>query len=98
MGRKRVLVIFKTHLDVGFTDLAEKVCDRYLNVFLPNAIRVGYELRNTETPFVWTVGSWLVFRVDFRLSSAAPERRKSGIVDPLSSEKAKTGSFFQGKR
>ncbi len=57
---KPVLVIFKTHLDVGFTDLAHAVTERYLNEFIPNAIRVGYELKDTDTPFRWTVGSWLI--------------------------------------
>ena len=62
MAKKRVLVIFKTHLDVGFTDLAGTVTEKYLSVYLPNAIRVGYELKDTKTPFIWTVGSWLVWR------------------------------------
>ncbi len=33
MAKKRVLVLFKTHLDVGFTDLAETVPERYLSVY-----------------------------------------------------------------
>lgn len=57
---KKVLLIFKTHLDIGYTDYAENVTDKYLDTFIPNAIRVGYELKETDTPFVWTVGSWLV--------------------------------------
>ena len=59
--KKEVLVIFKTHLDIGFTDYAAVVKDRYINEFIPNAIRVGYELRDTDTPFVWTTGSWLIW-------------------------------------
>ena len=58
---KEVLVIFKTHLDVGYTTYAENVVEKYLKEYIPTAIKVGYELRNTETPFVWTVGSWLVW-------------------------------------
>ena len=57
---KPVLVVFKTHLDVGFTDAAAHVVNQYLNEFIPNAIRVGYELKDTDTPFRWTVGSWLI--------------------------------------
>ncbi len=57
---KDVLVIFKTHLDIGFCDMAENVVNRYLNEFIPNAIKHGYELRNTDTPYIWTVGSWLI--------------------------------------
>lgn len=33
MAKKRVLVLFKTHLDVGFTDLAGSITERYLSVY-----------------------------------------------------------------
>lgn len=59
---KDLLLIFKTHLDIGFTNYSQKVLDQYLNNFIPNAIRVGYELKDTETPFVWTVGSWMLWQ------------------------------------
>ena len=62
MEIKDVYVIFKTHLDVGFTNYAENIIRNYLDVFIPNAIRVGYELKDTDTPFIWTVGSWLIDR------------------------------------
>ncbi|MCR4692913.1 MAG: glycoside hydrolase, partial [Firmicutes bacterium] len=57
---KEVLVVFKTHLDIGFTDYSKNVVDKYLNNFIPSAIETGYKLKDTDTPFVWTVGSWLV--------------------------------------
>ncbi len=57
---KEVYLIFKTHLDIGFTNNASVVIKRYLEEFIPNAIKVGNELKNTDTPFIWTVGSWLV--------------------------------------
>ena len=81
MAKKRVLVLFKTHLDVGFTDLAETVTERYLSVYLPNAIRVGIELKNTDTPFIWTVGSWLVWRALQRDADGSVERAiRDGIL------------------
>ena len=81
MAKKRVLVLFKTHLDVGFTDLAETVTERYLSVYLPNAIRVGNELKNTDTPFIWTVGSWLVWRALQRDADGSVERAiRDGIL------------------
>jgi len=58
--KKEILIIFKTHLDIGFTDYSENIIKRYIEEYIPNAIRVGYELKGTSTPFVWTVGSWLV--------------------------------------
>lgn len=57
---KEVLIIFKTHLDIGFCDLGETIVKTYLEHFIPNAIKRGYELKDTDTPFIWTVGSWLV--------------------------------------
>lgn len=73
--QKEVLLIFKTHLDIGFTDYAKNVKDNYINKFVPNAIKVGYELKDTETPFVWTTGSWLIWEalkndVDGRVAQA----------------------------
>lgn len=57
---KEILIIFKTHLDIGFTDLSENVKKKYLEKYIPNAIKVGYELKGSDTPFIWTVGSWLI--------------------------------------
>lgn len=57
---KEVYVIFKTHLDIGYTDYAENVINNYLTNYIPNAIKVGYELKDTDTPFKWSVGSWLI--------------------------------------
>ncbi len=81
MEKKKVLVIFKTHLDIGFTDFAENVTERYLSVYIPNAIRVGYELKDTDTPFIWTVGSWLVWRALMRDRDGTVERAvRDGII------------------
>lgn len=34
---EKVLVIFKTHLDIGFTDLSSKVEQRYIDYYIPKA-------------------------------------------------------------
>lgn len=70
---KEVLVLFKTHLDMGFTDYAENIVKRYLEVNIPKAIEVGEELKGTDTPFVWTLGSWMVWE--------ALKHDKDGRVD-----------------
>jgi len=58
-----VHIIFKSHLDVGFTDSAQSVVDRYFNVLLPQAIETANELRQRggEERLVWTTGSWLIY-------------------------------------
>lgn len=54
---KKLHVVYKTHLDIGFTDLAQNVIDNYVEDFIPRAIRLGNERPET---FVWTTGSWLM--------------------------------------
>jgi hypothetical protein len=72
---KRVHVIFKTHLDIGFTDLAERVLDRYMNQFIPQALDLSEQLAREEgnVKFVWTTGSWLINEF---LTTAQPEMRE----------------------
>lgn len=56
-------MVFKTHLDVGFTDYAEKVERIYLEKFIPGAVALGREMAARRGQgFVWTTGSWLVRR------------------------------------
>ena len=57
---QKIFVIFKTHLDVGFTDFSEKVVDNYMQNYLPNAMRVAKEMGGKKEGFIWTVGSWLI--------------------------------------
>jgi hypothetical protein len=59
-----VHLIFKTHLDIGFTDLAERVRARYHRQFIPEAIATGehFHAENPDEPaFIWTTGAWLIW-------------------------------------
>lgn len=69
---EKVLVIFKTHLDIGFTDLSSKVEQRYIDYYIPKAIEVARRLREEggDERYVWTTGAWLV---DAYLRQATPE-------------------------
>ena len=42
-----VHVVFKTHLDVGFTDLAKRVVQRYHEVHIPRAVALARQLRES---------------------------------------------------
>lgn len=78
---KKVLLIFKTHLDIGYTDFSKNVAERYFSEFIPKAIESGYELKNSDTPFVWTVGSWLVWEGLKRDKDGTLERAiRDGII------------------
>ncbi len=60
---ERIHVIFKTHLDIGFTDYAENIFRQYCDVFIPNALKIARDLRESGRPerFLWTTGSWLIY-------------------------------------
>lgn len=58
---KKVFVVSKTHLDLGFTDYAEKIRQKYLNSFIPDAISLAERVNTPDKKyFVWTTGSWLL--------------------------------------
>lgn len=59
---KRVLVMFKCHLDVGFTDTQAGVMRQYFDHYFPQAIQVATAMRQSgEDRYVWTTGSWLLY-------------------------------------
>jgi hypothetical protein len=56
-------LVFKTHLDIGFTDLAAAVRRQYHERFIPQAIETGehFHREDPEHPhFIWTTGAWLI--------------------------------------
>lgn len=55
-----IWVVFKTHFDLGFTDLPENVFKRYREEMMDNALKV-FESSATLPPekrFAWTVSGW----------------------------------------
>lgn len=59
---RKVHLVFKTHLDIGFTDFASSVTDNYLFGYIPAAIKAAGEMNLPGQPkrFVWTLGSYLI--------------------------------------
>jgi len=55
---RTVHLLFKTHLDIGFTAAAETVVNGYLEHYLPKAIVLANAKRNAGSDrFVWTVAT-----------------------------------------
>lgn len=71
---QRVHIIFKTHLDVGFTDFARNVVAEYMQRYIPAALTLAEELAHEAGPerFIWTTGSWLIYHY---LEQASPGER-----------------------
>lgn len=58
---KKVFVVSKTHLDLGFTDYAENIRQKYIDIFIPEAIDLAEKVNTQEKKyFVWTTGSWII--------------------------------------
>ena len=60
---KNIHLIFKTHLDVGFTDYASVVVENYFKKYIPASLRIARQMRDSDRPeqFIWTTGSWLIY-------------------------------------
>ncbi len=58
---KKVIVVSKTHLDLGFTDYAENIKKKYIHSFIPEAIDLAEKVNTKDKKyFVWTTGSWVL--------------------------------------
>lgn len=70
---KQVFVVFKCHLDVGFTDTQANVMRKYFQVYFPQAIALGESQRQQGNDrYIWTTGSWLLYEY---LEQATPQQR-----------------------
>lgn len=73
---RTIHLIYKTHLDIGFTDHAATVRAQYHERFIPQAIETGehFFAEDSANPkFIWTTGAWLIWD---HLNSQAPDRVK----------------------
>lgn len=58
---KKVFVVSKTHLDLGFTDYAEVIRKKYIDTFIPSAVDLAERVNKpNKKSFVWTTGSWIL--------------------------------------
>lgn len=77
----KVYVVFKTHLDVGFTDLSSVVTERYVSEFIPKALDLSEKLyaENAKEKYVWTTGAWLIWKYLHTASPSEVKRLEAAI-------------------
>jgi alpha-mannosidase len=75
---EEVVVVFKTHFDIGFTDLASNVVKRYRTDMIDGALRVIDQNRNLppDRQFVWTVPGWPMSKMVEDWPGQTKERRE----------------------
>ena len=72
---REVKLVFKSHLDIGYTDLAANVVQKYFDVFIPAAVRLAEETRGlSRERFIWTTGSWIIY--EYLEQARTSERRR----------------------
>ena len=75
-GVREVIVVSKTHFDIGYTDLASKVVERYRTTMADQALKLVEESRNLppDRQFSWTLAGWPMAQILFPGQTA--ERRE----------------------
>lgn len=60
MTVKKIIMVFKTHFDIGFTELSKEVIDNYSKKLLPDVLKTCRETKDlgVNRRFVWTMSAW----------------------------------------
>ncbi|HEY3742568.1 MAG TPA: DUF5054 domain-containing protein [Bryobacteraceae bacterium] len=77
---RRVLVMFKCHLDVGFIDTQANIIKKYFEQYFPLAMETAATLKkHGNDRYVWTTGSWLIYEYLERAAPAARARMEQAL-------------------
>ena len=71
-----MIVVSKTHFDIGYTDLASRVVDRYRTTMADQALKLVDESRGLppDQQFSWTLAGWPMAQILW--PGQTPERRE----------------------
>jgi len=77
----KVYVVCKTHLDIGFTDIASKVIDTYNHEFFPAVLALSEQHASDGkvVSYPWTQGSWLIWDYLQTANDANQKRLQNAI-------------------
>ncbi len=80
-AEREIILVFKTHFDIGYTDLVENVLKRYRTEMIDHALEVAD--RNRELPpekqFVWTLPGWPLAKILEDWEGQTPERKERAL-------------------
>ncbi|MCI0499875.1 MAG: hypothetical protein L0Y36_09385, partial [Planctomycetales bacterium] len=75
---KEIIIVFKTHFDIGYTEMAKDVVHRYRTSMIDNALRVCDA--NSDLPdgqhFVWTIPGWPMSKIIEDWPGQTPDRKQ----------------------
>jgi alpha-mannosidase len=75
-GVKEIVVVFKTHFDIGYTDMATNVVQRYRTTMIDQALEVVDQNRDLppQQKFVWTLAGWPMHKILEEWPGQSPQR------------------------
>ena len=75
---QEVVVVFKTHFDIGYTDMAANVVRRYQTGMIDQALTVVDQNRNLppQQQFAWTIPGWPMKKIVEDWEGQKPERKQ----------------------
>lgn len=75
---EEIILVFKTHFDIGYTDMAARVIERYQTSMIDSALDVVDDSRNLpeEHKFVWTIPGWPMSKILEDWDGQTPERKR----------------------
>ncbi|MCX7827058.1 MAG: polysaccharide lyase family protein, partial [Verrucomicrobiae bacterium] len=75
-GVEQVVLVFKTHFDIGYTDMASNVVQRYRTTMIDQALAVVDQNRDLPTAqqFAWTITGWPMHQI-LDWPQQTPERK-----------------------
>lgn len=74
---KEVVVVFKTHFDIGYTDMARNIVEKYRTTMIDQALAVVDQNRDLppEQQFAWTIPGWPMHQI-LDWPRQTPERKR----------------------
>jgi hypothetical protein len=78
---EKIIFVFKTHFDIGYTDLAEAVLQKYESTLIKNALDVLDRTKGMppEKHFVWTLPAWPMDQILKRSDGEAKKKIEDAI-------------------
>lgn len=72
-----IIVVFKTHFDIGYTDMAKAVVERYRTTMIDQALDIvdRNKALAPERRFVWTLPGWPMSKIAEDWPGQTPERK-----------------------
>ena len=75
---EEIIIVYKSHVDIGYTRLASEVIERYRTTTIERALDVVDKNKNlpADQQFVWTIPGWPMKKILEDWEGQTPERRQ----------------------